>query len=513
MGKSGQCPSCQRVVRLVGPDFRAGTDRFWASLLCISGPRRAGDQWFVGGPGPIEIGKLPGRHIRLIGTQVSRSHCRLIQGDDGWWIEDQGSKNGLFVNDKRVEQRLLHDGDLIRIGDFDFKYLISEDAPATAGLEDGGVDATDETAESASVAQAEEDDEFDADNLYRLAEEEETQPAVEIERAAPPPQPETAPPPTGGPACPSCKKPLPARAKICVNCGINLATGRAIITTQDESLDRIYVTVEGLVRWISWVFWIGLHPIASEAFGTSKPYVLRAIAIITVITSTWFIYIMYSGQAEAHQELMLWCGELPEGFTAEELELGSYREGQLITHAFLHGGIMHLVGNMIFMLVFGSRVNAMIGNIGTFLLYPVLAISAALFEMAASAHEPRHAMLGASGAVMGLAGMYLVLFPVHKVHMVFWYRLGLLWGFRLSYKIFAVRGFWVVLFCIASDVLYVSLGIDDKVAHWAHLGGFISGMVVGILLLTCRLINGRGGDLLSVLFGKRAWLLIGKPRA
>jgi membrane associated rhomboid family serine protease len=113
--------------------------------------------------------------------------------------------------------------------------------------------------------------------------------------------------------------------------------------------------------------------------------------------------------------------------------------------------------------------------------------------------------------VMGLAGMYIVLFPIHKVHMAAWLRLGLLFRFRLSMSIFAVRGFWVVLFYIAFDVIYTLFGLEDDVAHWAHLGGFLAGAAIALILLCSRLVNARGGDILSVILGRHAWKLIGRP--
>jgi membrane associated rhomboid family serine protease len=120
-------------------------------------------------------------------------------------------------------------------------------------------------------------------------------------------------------------------------------------------------------------------------------------------------------------------------------------------------------------------------------------------------------MLGASGAIMGLAGMYFVLFPAYRVHVAIWLRLGLMTGFRLAWKLFAIRGFWVVLFYIAFDVLATALGAEDGVAHWAHLGGFIAGMAIALVLILTRLVNAYGGDILSVALGRYAWPLLGRP--
>ena len=113
---------------------------------------------------------------------------------------------------------------------------------------------------------------------------------------------------------------------------------------------------------------------------------------------------------------------------------------------------------------------------------------------------------------MGLAGMYFVLMPLHKVHMGIWLRLILLLQpFKVVMKIFGVRGFWVVLVYIAFDVSATVLGTEDNVSHWAHLGGFIAGMALGFVLLAARLVNCRGGDLLSGILGRHAWAIVGKP--
>ena len=169
-----------------------------------------------------------------------------------------------------------------------------------------------------------------------------------------------------------------------------------------------------------------------------------------------------------------------------------------------------MVGNMLFLFVLGSRVNAAIGNILTVILYPVLAIAAAVTYLITLGSELPTAMLGASGAVMGLAGMYLLLFPIHKVYMVIWLRWGLLAAFRLSFKCFAVRGFWVVLFYIMFDIIAVSLTLGTGTAHWAHIGGIVWGMALALVLLVGRLAYSRS-DMLSLVLGKYAWRAMGTP--
>jgi membrane associated rhomboid family serine protease len=346
--------------------------------------------------------------------------------------------------------------------------------------------------------------------------------------------------------CPSCEKKYPGGTKICVECGVNLATGRPVLMTDDASVDRSYTYAEAIIRWISWIFVCGVYPIASEGFGLRKPWATRGIATVTIVVSVWFmIGFIYNPDPEpGTARLMLWCGRGAEGASAAEreeqyfssveeklraegyddqtiqaamnylpieTELEKHETYQLLTHALLHDGPIHLLGNLLFLMVFGSRVNALIGNLLTLIIYPVLAIMGGVAHMVASTHELLHPMLGASGAIMGLAGMYLVLFPVHKVHMAGWWRWGLFGGFHLHLKLFDVRGFWVVLFYIAFDVIYTAFGLEDGTAHWAHLGGFLAGVVIALILLVARLANARGGDILTVILGRHAWALIGKP--
>jgi predicted amidophosphoribosyltransferase len=89
----------------------------------------------------------------------------------------------------------------------------------------------------------------------------------------------------GGATCPSCGKAMPREAKICTDCGIDLKTGRSLLTTQDERLDDIYVFAERAIWLVSWFIWFGVYPMASEAFGLAKPYVTRGLVIVTVLVS------------------------------------------------------------------------------------------------------------------------------------------------------------------------------------------------------------------------------------
>jgi membrane associated rhomboid family serine protease len=188
-----------------------------------------------------------------------------------------------------------------------------------------------------------------------------------------------------------------------------------------------------------------------------------------------------------------------------------FQPHQLFTHAFLHGGIPHLAGNLLFMLVFGLRVNELLGNTKTLLVYPLLAALAAGVELWANRDHPLAPSLGASGAIAGLAGMYLVFFPVQRIRMIAYMNLWVFTAFQCLSILFWIRGFWLLpLMFIWNDLVPVLVKDQDNIGHFAHLGGFGSGILLAVALLLARQAKARG-DILSVVLGKRAWPLVGKP--
>lgn len=322
--------------------------------------------------------------------------------------------------------------------------------------------------------------------------------------------------------CRACDQEYPAAAKICVNCGLDLKTGRPVQMVDDSALDRTYEVVEAVITPLSWLLRSGIWPVASEAFGTRKPWVVRGVVVLTTLVSIWFFWAGLIEPTPGAWALMHWSGDpQTQPLLAAELsaETGwsiaeanratTFRPIQWLTNTLLHGGLMHLVGNMVFLVVLGSPVNAGIGNLLTLMAYVVLALGSSIIEQIAVRNDDWHASLGASGAVMGLAGMYLVLYPVAKVHMVFWWRIFL----DPNLKMFAIRGFWLVGAYIALDIVMTVIGAEDGVAHWAHLGGFFVGAALALLLLACRLVHTHGADILTVTLGHRAFALIGRPTA
>lgn len=134
-----------------------------------------------------------------------------------------------------------------------------------------------------------------------------------------------------------------------------------------------------------------------------------------------------------------------------------------ITSSFLHGGWLHLAGNMLFLWVFGNAVNYKFGQWGFLGLY----LASALVGTSAHYGFENLPVVGASGAINGVMGAFLVYFPRNDVTVfwVLWFRPG----------ISTISSGWIILLWLAWDVLYLAIGVETNVALWAHVGGFAAG--------------------------------------
>jgi membrane associated rhomboid family serine protease len=156
----------------------------------------------------------------------------------------------------------------------------------------------------------------------------------------------------------------------------------------------------------------------------------------------------------------------------------------LLGHVLLHASVLHLLGNMLFLWVFGNAVCARIGSAAYLLCYALFAVCAALCHLALSDRPA----VGASGAINGVVGMFVVLYPKDYVNFSF---IGM--G-----RVREVRAFVLVCFWLIKDLLGL-LGSDADTAHAAHLGGFASGFVLTLVLLKAgRVPEGAGATLLDL---------------
>jgi membrane associated rhomboid family serine protease len=150
---------------------------------------------------------------------------------------------------------------------------------------------------------------------------------------------------------------------------------------------------------------------------------------------------------------------------------------QLVTYLFAHADIFHLAGNMLFLFVFGNAVNAKLGHVLYLLLYGVTGVVAALAWMATD----DGLLIGASGAIMGVVGAFLVYYPRNDVSVAYWF------GF-IAAGTFSLSSYWMILMYVAFD-LWGVLRQGDGVAYISHLVGAGSGFGIATLLLATKLVR------------------------
>ena len=149
----------------------------------------------------------------------------------------------------------------------------------------------------------------------------------------------------------------------------------------------------------------------------------------------------------------------------------------LFGHIWLHGGLIHLLGNMLFLWIFGNTVCAKTGNIIYLPIYLMFGLLAAIVHLIFGGGT----MIGASGAINGIVGMYLVFFPENEI--------TCFWSLTLFYwRQFDVRSFWMILLWLAYDILGAMFLSNEGggVAYFAHLGGFAAGFGLAILMLKMK---------------------------
>ncbi len=196
------------------------------------------------------------------------------------------------------------------------------------------------------------------------------------------------------------------------------------------------------------------------------PYVTVALIIINVIV---FIYEMLN--PNLHMLIYKW-GIVPKRL----FTFGGREYLTLITSMFLHGNFAHIIGNMLYLWIFGDNVENFLGPAKFILFYLLSGILAGLIHsiMYASSMIPT---IGASGAIAGVMGAYFYLYPNAKVltlTFLFFYVT------IIPVPAFVFLGIWFLMQLIPAFTSFGRLGAG--IAFWAHVGGFISGIVLIILM-------------------------------
>jgi membrane associated rhomboid family serine protease len=199
----------------------------------------------------------------------------------------------------------------------------------------------------------------------------------------------------------------------------------------------------------------------------------RRAPIVTIILIVINVVVfLYTNGLSARAQTLVFrdYGLIPLNVTAN---LNSSTALTFITSMFLHGGWLHIGGNMLFLWIFGNNIEDRLGKIRFILFYAVCGIIAGLAQIAIGPRSP-YPQIGASGAIAGVLGGYIVLFPRAKVK-----TLIFIWYFIRIADISAVwvLGLWFVL-QLVNGVSTLSPSAQSGVAFFAHIGGFVAGVVL-----------------------------------
>src|SRR5579863_155704 len=147
----------------------------------------------------------------------------------------------------------------------------------------------------------------------------------------------------------------------------------------------------------------------------------------------------------------------------------------IFTSMFLHGGWLHLGGNMLFLWIFGNNVEDLLGRGRYLLLYLSSGTAAALVQALSAAHS-QIPMIGASGAIAGVLGAYLMTYPRANVHCLVWI---VIFFWIVTVPAWILLGLWFAMQLLSG----LAAGpAAPGVAFWAHVGGFTTGIILFLLL-------------------------------
>ncbi|MBU2864307.1 rhomboid family intramembrane serine protease [Reinekea forsetii] len=154
----------------------------------------------------------------------------------------------------------------------------------------------------------------------------------------------------------------------------------------------------------------------------------------------------------------------------------------LLSHQFLHGSVSHLLGNMVFLFIFGYAVEAAIGHLRFLVFYLVGGVFAGLAQVATHL-DSGVPLVGASGAISGVMAMYLAVFRFKKIEFFYWIL------FFVGY--FRAPALLILPFYIGKEIYSYMTAIDSNVAFMAHAGGFVAGAIlIGVaLILSPKLLD------------------------
>lgn len=237
-----------------------------------------------------------------------------------------------------------------------------------------------------------------------------------------------------------------------------------------------------------------MFPLRDENPTDIRPVVTAGIILLNVLA--WFL-LQGAGAGEAFRDSLCHYAAIPGQITGDipsgrTLDFGRYScrvegtgWGSLVTSMFMHGGWLHLILNMWFLWVFGNNIEDAMGHL-KFALFYLLAGLAAAGAHIASAPGSGVPMVGASGAISGVMGAYLLLYPRHRVVTLV---IVVIFIQIIHLPAWVMLGYWFLLELMRA---FLTTGGGGGVAFWAHVGGFVAGVATTWLFATRETRGGRG---------------------
>jgi membrane associated rhomboid family serine protease len=202
---------------------------------------------------------------------------------------------------------------------------------------------------------------------------------------------------------------------------------------------------------------------------TFYPYVTRALVALNVFV---FVFIQLPLLHDDPAAVVYEYGITPASVTLHErmTAVALPVEVTFLTYMFLHGGWMHLIGNMLFLWIFGDNVEHAMGRPRFLLFYLACGVAGGFAHYLANP-DSTEPLIGASAAIAGVVSAYLMLFPHAKVWVLLFARIPI----RLTAR-------WILGAWIAFQFVNLFFSTDAETAWWAHIGGLAAGAVLVIFL-------------------------------
>lgn len=207
-----------------------------------------------------------------------------------------------------------------------------------------------------------------------------------------------------------------------------------------------------------------MFPLYDENRSSRRPYITWGLIILNVLVFYWQL-----SRGLSIDDIYKY-GAIPEEI------IGRKSLHTLITSMFMHGGLLHIAGNMLYLYIFGDNIEDQFGRFKYLILYLLFGVAGGIthswFTVMAGGRATGFPAVGASGAISGVMGAYLVLFPNARIVTLVIFRY---FGRIVRVPAFYYLGFWFLYqFLIGS--------FDPSVAFWAHIGGFVVGALVALVI-------------------------------